>query len=75
RRDALLFGEFTGSVLLEVAQDFDVDKLLGGIPHAWVGEVMPEPRISLAESGEVFWQDEISHLAEAWSKPFREVLE
>lgn len=75
RRDALLFGEFTGSVLLEMAQDFDGDKFLEEIPHAWVGEVTPEPRISLAANGKVFWQDEISHLAEAWSKPFREVLE
>ncbi len=75
RRDGFLFGEFVGSVLIEVAADYDLKDLLSGIPHQIIGEVLPEPRLVVAASGEVLWQGETSALAEGWSRTFREVVE
>jgi phosphoribosylformylglycinamidine synthase II len=75
RRDGLLFGEFIGSVLLEVAPDFDGGDSLSEVPHAVVGEVIPAPRLILTLGENTIWQDGISSLARVWSKPFREVLE
>ncbi len=75
RRDGLLFGEFVGSVLLEVSPDCDLKKLLDGIPYQTLGEVITDPRLVLAEAGEVLWQDYTSTLAESWGKTFREVVE
>ncbi len=75
RKDAILFGEFTGSVLLEVAPDFNPAEFFGSIPCRTLGEVTADPRLSLAEDRRVFWQDSTALLAESWSKPFREVVE
>jgi hypothetical protein len=75
RKDGLLFGEFLGSVLLEVAPDFEAAKLLKGVPYAVAGEVIPEPRLILVSGSTTLWQDEISKLASVWSGTFREVLE
>ncbi|MGH9395951.1 MAG: AIR synthase-related protein [Terriglobia bacterium] len=74
-KDELLFGEFIGSVLLEVTPDFNVGKSLIGIPHSQLGEITPEARIAISAAGHVFWQDEVSSLAKVWSQPFRDVLE
>lgn len=73
RKDGILFGEFVGSVLLEVSRDFN--GFSAGIPHAVIGEVTSEPEITLTDGGKVFWQDEVSRLEGIWSKPFREALE
>ena len=75
RRDSLLFGEFVGSALIEVAPDFAGGARLAGIPHRVAGEVLPEPRIVVSEASRVLWQDYTSVLAESWSKTFREVVE
>ncbi|MFB3923145.1 MAG: AIR synthase-related protein [Terriglobia bacterium] len=74
RRDGLLFGEFIGAVLVEVAPDCDIEKSLRGIPHQTVGEVTEEPRISLTQGGEVIWQESVATLAAAWAKTFREAV-
>ncbi|MGH9351474.1 MAG: AIR synthase-related protein, partial [Terriglobia bacterium] len=73
RNDELLFGEFTGAVVLEVPPDFDADK--SDVPHCIIGETTDEPRIVVSQGGRVFWQDDVSSLAVVWSKPFREALE
>ncbi len=75
RRDGLLFAEFVGSVLLEVASGLNFKKFLGNVPHRILGEVVPEPRLVLAEGGKIVWQELTSTLAESWAKPFREVVE
>jgi phosphoribosylformylglycinamidine synthase II len=75
RRDGLLFGEFVGSVLLEVAPEFDPGLFFAGVPFAVIGEVIPEPKLMLTSGNETLWQDEISNLAKVWSSTFREVLE
>ena len=74
RRDGLLFGEFIGSVLLEVSPDCDLKKLFGGLPHRVLGEVTSDPKLTLADKGETIWQEPVSSLAEAWSGTFREVV-
>jgi phosphoribosylformylglycinamidine synthase len=74
RRDGLLFGEFVGSALLEVAPGCDVAGMFGGLPHAVIGEVTAEPRLALSERGMPVWQDEIVNLAETWSSTFSEVV-
>ncbi|MGH9326827.1 MAG: AIR synthase-related protein [Terriglobia bacterium] len=73
RKDGILFGEFIGSVMIEVLPNFE--GFPAGIPTAVIGEVTSEPEIVLSHEGSVFWQGEVRHLASVWSKPFREVLE
>jgi len=74
RRDGLLFGEFIGSVLLEVSPDCDLKKLFGGLPHRVLGEVTSDPKLTLADKGETIWQEPVRDLAEAWSSTFLEVV-
>ena len=73
-RDGFLFGEFIGSCLLEVPDDFEIPAHLAGIPHQVIGHVTAEPRLTLADGEVVIWQETISKLAESWSKTFREVV-
>ncbi|MEJ2010302.1 MAG: AIR synthase-related protein, partial [Acidobacteriota bacterium] len=75
RRDELFFGEFIGTVLLEVSPE--VEEELSGllIPHLTLGEVIEEPRIVLAEGDNILWQQDVDGLASAWSQTFREVVE
>ena len=74
RRDGLLFGEFIGSVLLEVSPDFHFEDNIN-IPQIVVGEVTRSPDIVLEESGGILWRESVSSLAAGWSQTFREVLE
>lgn len=75
RKDELLFGEFIGSVLLEVPRDLNADGAFAGIPHFVLGEITAEPRIEISAAGQVLWQDDIAALYEVWSAPFRRLLE
>lgn len=75
RPDELLFGEFTGSVLLEVAGDFELEKLPARIPHHLIGEVNSEGNISISSNDRELWRESIVALAGEWSKTFREVVE
>ncbi len=74
RKDGLLFGEFIGTVILEVAPDCGIEKTLRGIPHHVIGEVTQEPEISLAQSGAIIWQESVATLAAGWARTFREVV-
>jgi phosphoribosylformylglycinamidine synthase len=74
RRDGFLFGEFVGSCLLEVADDFEIPKHLAGIPHQFIGHVTTEPNLTLVDGSKLVWQAPVSQLAESWSKTFREVV-
>ena len=75
QHDSLLFGEFIGAALIEVAPQVDLRESLGEVRHYVLGEVTPEPHLALADSGDVVWQEAVSSLAESWSRTFREVLE
>jgi phosphoribosylformylglycinamidine synthase subunit PurSL len=75
RRDGLVFGEFIGSVLLEVPASFSTADLPPSVPNAMVGEVISEPRLILAAGGTTVWQDDVANLEDAWSHTFREALE
>jgi phosphoribosylformylglycinamidine synthase len=74
RLDGLLFGEFVGSVLLEVAPGCDLTNTLGELPCRVIGEVTPAAKLVLSQDGKVIWQDATSNLAEAWSSTFNEVV-
>jgi len=74
RRDVLLFGEFVGSVLLEVASE-GLGEVPGDLPYRMAGEVLEDSRLELIENGKLVWQDRISALDRIWSETFREVLE
>jgi len=74
RRDGFLFGEFIGSCLLELPDDFVIPARLAGISHQVIGHVTAEPRLTLADGEAVIWEETISALAESWSKTFREVV-
>jgi phosphoribosylformylglycinamidine (FGAM) synthase-like enzyme len=74
RRDGLLFGEFIGACLLEVAPEFEVPAHLAGIPHQFLGYTTSEPRLTLSEHGTVIWEESVAQLAESWSETFREVV-
>src|SRR5579859_731425 len=72
RADGQLFGEFIGSVLLEISPDADLDNFLAGVPHRTMGEVSVEPSLVITANGKTVWNDSTSKLAESWSKTFRE---
>lgn len=75
RADGELFGEFIGSVLLEISPEADLDRFLARVPHRIVGDVIVEPSLTIIEDGKTVWSDSTSKLAESWSKTFREVVE
>jgi len=74
RRDALLFGEFVGSALIEVAPE-GLGEVPHDLPYRMLGEVLEDSRLELIENGALVWQDRVSALDRIWSETFREVLE
>ncbi len=74
-RDAQMFGEYVGAVMLEISKEAKLKRLFGTLPYRLVGEVIPEARLVFTEKGKVVWQDSTESLAAAWSKTFREVVE
>jgi len=75
RKDGAVFGEFVGSVLLEVPPEVNLTEELRDVPYRVIGEVLPEPQLILLERGKLVWQDATAALGEVWSKTFREVIE
>lgn len=75
RLDGLLFGEFVGSVLLDVSPDFDLQSLPKDLPCRILGEVTGDPELLITRQGKVIWREPTEKLAESWAKPFREVVE
>jgi phosphoribosylformylglycinamidine synthase II len=75
RRDTLLFGEFIGTMLVEVAPEVERDLAGLGVPHLTLGEVIAGPQLVLSDGGTVLWQKPTAVLAETWSRTFREVVE
>jgi phosphoribosylformylglycinamidine synthase subunit PurSL len=75
RRHERLFGEFIGTVLLEVSPEVEKSLSKLAVPHETIGEVVAEPQLLLAEGGNTLWQQSIAELEAAWSKPFREEVE
>jgi phosphoribosylformylglycinamidine synthase len=75
RKDGSIFGEFVGSVLLEVPSEYNLNGQLGDVPYRVIGEVLPDPQLVLLDRGKVVWQEATVALGEVWSKTFREVIE
>lgn len=75
RRDGFLFGEFVGSVLLEISPEIQLPEHLAGLQFRSIGEVVAEPRLTLIERGKVVWEEQVEELAESWRQTFREVVE
>ncbi len=75
RLDGLLFGEFVGSVLLEVSPELDLTSFPKDLPCRILGEVIEEPEVLVARKGTVVWRETTAKLAESWARPFREVVE
>ena len=75
RRDNLLFGEFIGTVLLEVSPEVEKELSKLAVPHQTIGEVTAGPQLVLAEGANTLWQQGLAELEAAWSNPFREVVE
>ena len=74
RRDGYLFGEFIGSMVLEIPSDRSHD--IGcGVPCQIFGEITSEPELTLADLDRTLWQEATATLAEYWSMTFREVVE
>jgi phosphoribosylformylglycinamidine synthase subunit PurSL len=74
RKDNFLFGEFIGTVLLEVAPEAALT-VPAAIPHTTLGEVLESPNITVEDSSGTLWSDAVSNLSATWSKTFREVME
>jgi phosphoribosylformylglycinamidine synthase subunit PurSL len=74
RKDNFLFGEFTGSVLVEVASPAELN-VPATIPHTVIGEVVESPSITVENTSGTIWSDSISNLSATWTKTFREVME
>jgi len=75
RKDAAIFGEFVGSVLLETPSELNLEAYLGGVPYRVIGEVLPDPQLTLLDCGRIIWQEATAALDVVWSKTFREVIE
>jgi phosphoribosylformylglycinamidine synthase len=75
RQDGSIFGEFVGSVLLEVPPEFELNGQLGDVPYRVIGEVLSDPQLVLSDREKVVWQEATAVLGEVWSKTFREVIE
>jgi phosphoribosylformylglycinamidine synthase len=75
RKDGSIFGEFAGSVLLEVPSEYNLSGQLGDVPYRVIGEVLRDPQLILLDRGKVVWQETTVALGEVWSKTFREVIE
>jgi phosphoribosylformylglycinamidine synthase len=75
RKDGAVFGEFVGSVLLEVPSEFNLTGELGDVPHRVIGEVLPDPQLILLDGPRVVWQEAVAAFGEVWSEAFREVIE
>jgi phosphoribosylformylglycinamidine synthase len=75
RKDGSIFGEFVGSVLLEVPSECNLNGQLGDVPYRVIGEVIPEAQLTFLDGGKVVWQEPTAALGEVWSKTFREVIE
>ena len=75
RLDELLFGEFIGTVLLEVSAEAAKRLAALSVPHLTLGEVTTGAEIVVARGGKPVWQQTLDQLAQAWGKPFREVVE
>jgi phosphoribosylformylglycinamidine (FGAM) synthase-like enzyme len=75
RKDAAVFGEFVGSVLLEVPFGYNLEGKLGNVPYQVIGEVLPDPQLTFLDRGKVVWQEPTAALGNVWSKTFREVIE
>lgn len=74
RRDGYLFGEFAGSVIVEV-RSLQPERLAGHVPCSVIGKVLSEPRLVLTEHGDTIWEGDIAALAQTWGRTFREVVE
>jgi phosphoribosylformylglycinamidine synthase len=74
RRDGFLFGEFIGSVLIEVPPETELKQTLSSVPHRVVGEVAAEAQLELVSERKSVWSEATSALVEVWEKPFREVV-
>ncbi|HEV2350206.1 MAG TPA: AIR synthase-related protein [Terriglobia bacterium] len=75
RSDGLVFGEFIGSVILEVPSDFKIESFPRGVSCTPLGEVITEPILKLRGAETILWQDSISALTQSWNKTFQEVVE
>jgi phosphoribosylformylglycinamidine synthase subunit PurSL len=75
RWDGIVFGEFIGSVILEVPAEFKMEGFPKGVSCAHLGEVISEPNLRLRGEKRTLWQESIATLAESWGKTFREVVE
>ena len=75
RRDGWLFGEFIGSMLLEITPEAARTISRLKVPYQIIGQVIAEPQILLTEDGKVSFQQDVSRLESLWSQTFREVLE
>jgi phosphoribosylformylglycinamidine synthase II len=72
--DGLLFGEFIGSVLIEIPRDVSLPALLGHVPHVQVGEVTADNKLTIRSGQRTVWQEAVPSLAAVWSKTFRELI-
>ncbi|MGH9430493.1 MAG: AIR synthase-related protein [Terriglobia bacterium] len=74
RFDGILFGEFTGSVLIEVPRGKSVESYFNGVPHVPIGEVTANGDMRIKNGNKTLWQGRVADLAEAWSQPFKEMM-
>jgi hypothetical protein len=72
RAHELLFGEFAGSVLVEVPPTFTLES--AGLPYREIGEVTSGPEFVIRQSGAEVLRESWTSLEVTWRETFREVL-
>ncbi len=74
RLDGILFGEFVGSVLIELPPGAAAASDLAEVPHHQIGEVTSTGALTIRNDHQTLWQGAVADLIEVWSKPFKEML-
>lgn len=72
KRAEVLFGEFIGSVLLEVEPHCVLDD--AGVPWRAIGEVIARPELQLRDGAKELFTEPVVNLESGWSRTFGEVV-
>jgi phosphoribosylformylglycinamidine synthase II len=69
-----LFNETAGCFLAEISAGLEPGEIFGEIPHKIIGLTSPDHFISVEQSGELLFIQDLDDLKTAWQQPMKEVF-
>jgi phosphoribosylformylglycinamidine (FGAM) synthase-like enzyme len=69
-----LFNETAGCFLAEISAGLEPGEIFGDIPHKIIGLTSPDHFISVEQSGELLFIQDLDDLKRAWQQPMKEVF-